>query len=104
MKDKELKLEEIEVSHTLCGYIARPSFLFIIEEIKRELKRIHIYGCRCNERLKAKTERSTRLSYNRLRGGLGDLKIETRLRDERFENVMGACVIKKLQTLHQCLE
>jgi hypothetical protein len=31
MKDEELKIEEIEASHTLCGYIARPSFLFIIE-------------------------------------------------------------------------
>ena len=40
-------------------HIARPSFLFIIEEIKQELKIIHIYGCRCNERLKAKTETCT---------------------------------------------
>ncbi len=65
MKDKELKLEEIEASHTLCGHVARPSFLFIIEEIMRELKRIHIYGCRCNERLKAKIEGSTRHAYTR---------------------------------------
>ena len=28
------------------------------EEIKRELKRIHIYECRCNERLKPEVEDS----------------------------------------------
>ena len=32
------------------------------EETKRELKRILMYECRCNERLKAKTEVSTPLS------------------------------------------
>ncbi len=29
----------------------------------------------------------------RFRGGLEHLKIETRLRDERFESVKGECVI-----------
>jgi len=38
-------------------------FILFIEEINRELKRLHIDGCRWNERLKAKTEGSTRLSY-----------------------------------------
>jgi hypothetical protein len=52
-----------------------------------------MYECRCNERLKAKTEGSTRLAYTRLRRGLGHLKIETMLRGERFENVMGECAI-----------
>ena len=33
------------------------------EQIKRELKRILIYECRCNERLKGKDEGSTRLYY-----------------------------------------
>ena len=33
------------------------------EEIKREVKRILIYECRCNARLKAKAEGSTRLAY-----------------------------------------
>jgi hypothetical protein len=49
------------------------------ETIKRELnnKRL-IYECRCDERLKAKAERSTRLAYTVLRGGLEHLKIETR--------------------------
>ena len=63
------------------------------EEKKRELKRIHIYGCRCNERLRAKAEGSTRLTYNGLRGGLEHIKIETRLSGERFESVKGECVI-----------
>jgi hypothetical protein len=40
------------------------------------------------ERLKAKAERSTRLTYTGLRGGLEHLKIETRLIDERFVSVM----------------
>ena len=34
--------------------------------------------------LKAKAEGSTRLAYTGLRGGLGHLKIETRLIDERL--------------------
>ena len=56
---------------------------------KRELQRIHTYECRCNERLKTKVEGSTRLTYTGLSGGLEHLKIETRLRDERFESVKG---------------
>jgi hypothetical protein len=63
------------------------------EETNRELKRILIYECRCNERLKVKSEGSTRLVYTGLRGGLEHLKIETRLRDGRFENLKGECVI-----------
>jgi hypothetical protein len=52
-----------------------------------------IYECRCNERLKGKTEGSTRLTYTGLFGGLEHLKIETRLRGGRFESVKGECVI-----------
>jgi hypothetical protein len=33
------------------------------EEIKRELQRILIYECRCDERLRDKAEGSTRLAY-----------------------------------------
>jgi hypothetical protein len=51
-------------------------------EKKRELKRIHKYGCRCNERLQSKTEGSTRFT-----GGLGHLKIETRLSKRREEEI-----------------
>ena len=42
---------------------------------------------------KPKTEESTRLTYTGLWGGVGHLKIETRLRGERFESVMGECAI-----------
>ena len=52
------------------------SFFVYYEEIKRELKRILIYECQCNERLKTKTEGSTRLTYTGLRGGLEHTKIE----------------------------
>jgi hypothetical protein len=33
--------------------------------------------------------------YYRLLGGMGHLRIETRLRDERFESEMGECAIYK---------
>jgi hypothetical protein len=36
-----------------------------------------IYECRCDERLKTKSEGSTRLTYTGLHGGLEHLKIET---------------------------
>jgi hypothetical protein len=49
------------------------------------------------ERLKAKAEGSTRLTYTGLRGGLKHLKIETRLIDERFASVMGECEIVTLK-------
>jgi hypothetical protein len=75
-------------------------FLFLFEflfvsfgEIKRELNRRLIYEYRCDERLRAKAEGSTRLTYTGFRGGLEHLKIETRLRDERFESLKGECVI-----------
>ncbi len=41
-------------------------FVFYYEEIKRELNRILIYECRCNERLRGKDEGSTRLTYTGL--------------------------------------
>ena len=52
-----------------------------------------MYEYRCDERLKSKTEGSTRLTYTGLRGGLEHLKTETRLLDERFASVMGECMI-----------
>jgi hypothetical protein len=74
--------------------IALITFIFIVyyEETNRELKRILIYECRCNERLKANAEGSTRLVYTGFRGGLEHLKIETTLTGERFESVKGECV------------
>ncbi len=50
--------------------------------IERELKGIHIYGCRCNERLKVKTEGSKHLGNTGLCGGRGHVKIETRIKLE----------------------
>ena len=45
--------------------------------------------CRCDERLKARTEGATRLAYTGLRGGLEHLKIKARLINEMFASVMG---------------
>ena len=39
-------------------------FVYYEQKIKRELKGIHICGCRCNVRLKVKTEGSTCLAYD----------------------------------------
>jgi hypothetical protein len=52
--------------------------------MKRELKIRPIYECRCDERLKIKTEEFTSLTYTGLIVGLEHLKIETRLIDEMF--------------------
>ena len=52
-----------------------------------------MYECRCDERLKPKVERCTRLTGSGFHRGLEHLKIETRLIDERFESVMSECVI-----------
>ncbi len=49
--------------------------------------------CRCDERLKVKTEGATRLTYTGLSGGLEHLMIETRLTNEMFVSVIGECVI-----------
>ena len=51
---------------------------------KRDLKRRPTYEYRCDERLKAKSEGSTRLTYTGFREGLEHLKIKTRLTNERF--------------------
>ena len=63
------------------------------EEIKRTLKRRPIHECRYDERIKTKTEGSTRLAHTGLIGELEPLKTETRLINERFVSVMGECVI-----------
>jgi hypothetical protein len=47
-----------------------------------------VYECRCDERLKTKSEKSTRLSYTGLLGELEHLKIKTRLIDQMFASVM----------------
>jgi hypothetical protein len=53
------------------------------------------YVCWCDERLKTKTEGSTRLAYTGLLGGLEHLKTETRLINEMFVSVMGECVTRR---------
>ncbi len=68
---------------------------FYYESRKRELKTRPTYECRCDERLKTKSEKSTRLSYTGLFGELEHLKIEARLIDEMFVSVMGEYVFLK---------
>ena len=65
------------------------------ESIKRELKTRPIYECRCDERLKSKTEESTRLTYTVFLGELEHLKIKTRFINEMFASVMGEYVFLK---------
>ncbi len=70
--------------------------LFVyFESRKREPKTKPIYECRCDERLKTKTEKSKRLTYTGLHGELEHLKIMTRLIDEMFASVMGEYVFLK---------
>jgi hypothetical protein len=63
------------------------SFVYY-ESIKRELQKRPISKCRCDERLKTKSEESTRLTYTGLLGELENLKTKTRLIDEKFASVM----------------
>jgi hypothetical protein len=63
--------------------------------MKRKINHYREYlhvSVRVMRRLKAKTEGSIHLVYTGLRGGLEHLKIETRLRDGRFESVKDECV------------
>jgi hypothetical protein len=69
------------------------TLFFYYESIKRELKRRLIYEYRCDERLKTKTEESTRLTDTGLVVELEHLKIQTRLIDEKFASVRGECAI-----------
>jgi hypothetical protein len=65
------------------------------ESINRELKTRPIYECRYDERLKTKTEESTRLPHTGLLVELEHLTIETKLIDEMFASVMGEYVFLK---------
>ena len=71
------------------------SLVVYYESIKREVKIKPISECLSDERLKTKTEESTRLTYTGLLGELEHLKIETRLIDEMFASVMGEYVFLK---------
>ena len=64
------------------------------ESIKRELKRRLIYECRCDERLKTKSEESTYLADTGLVVELEHLKTKTRLIDKKFASVRGECEIQ----------
>ncbi len=63
------------------------------ESIKREIKIKPFSECRCDERLKTKSQESARLTYTGLLGELEHIKIKTRLIDERFVRVKGEYVI-----------
>ena len=100
--DKKVLLAVVDVSKqvcythpqkSVCVHYTHPQKSVGMCVMKREINRILMYECRCDERLKDKPERSTRLVYTGFRGGLEHLKIETRLIDERFPSVMGECVI-----------
>ncbi len=54
-----------------------------------------MHECRCDERLKTKAEKSTRLAYTGFLVELEHLKITTRLIDEMFASVMGEYVFLK---------
>jgi len=47
------------------------STVYLLKEVKRELKRIHIDGCRCNERLNGKTELRRDLNASHTLGCVG---------------------------------
>ena len=67
----------------MCGPIHLRTVVYY-ETIKEEIKIKPISECRCDERLKTKAEESTRLSDTGLFGQLEQLKIKTRLIDEKF--------------------
>jgi hypothetical protein len=73
--------------------------LVYYESINSEIKIRPMYECRCNERLKTKPEESTLLTYTgwigELEQTLEQLKIKTRLIDEKFTIVMGEYVFLK---------
>ncbi len=65
------------------------------ESRNREVKTRPMYECRSDERLKTKSEKSTRLGYTGLFGELEHLKMKTRLTNEMFPGVMGEYVFLK---------
>ena len=92
---------DLRTSHTLgCAGNWNRFFYFLFiyyeQQIKRDLEGKHVCGCRCHERLKAKTDGSTCLGYTGLIGELEHLKIETRVLGESFESVMGECDLEAI--------
>ena len=78
-------------------------FVVYNETIKGELNKRLICECRCDEKLKAKAERSTRLVYNMLSGGLEHLKIETRLRNGHFRSPIFSFFLEKKMVLKKAI-
>ncbi len=67
-------------------------FVFVYYESKnQELNRRLIYECRCDERLKVKTEESTRLSYTWITRGTGSLEHQDTLNRREVDECDG-CV------------
>ena len=72
MKDETLKRRDLNVSHTLgC------------KTYSTTVSQVVVYEYRCDERLKTKTEESTRVSDTGLVVELEHLKIKTRLTNEK---------------------
>jgi hypothetical protein len=65
------------------------------ESRKQDLKTRPIYECRCDERLKSKSKKSTHLTYTGSYGELEHLKMKTRLINEMFASVMGEYMFLK---------
>ena len=61
-----------DVSLTILPQWTHTRLVVYYEETKREVKRILIYECRCNERQKVKGEGSIRLGYTRRDYSVGD--------------------------------
>ncbi len=76
---------------SICLLLLDKTILYS-ESITRELQTRPINEGRCDERLKTKTEESTRLGYTRLFVEIEHLKTKTRLIDEMFPIVMGEYV------------
>ncbi len=88
--------QDLNLTRFRSNIIIFRSYFVYYESIKRELKIKPISECRCDERLKTKAEESTRLAdigLLRELEHLKNLKIKTRLIDEKFASVMGECVI-----------
>jgi hypothetical protein len=86
-----------EISRVITVEISVVCIVVHYETIKEELQTRPTKTCRvirrCDERLKTKTEESTRLVYTGFLGELEHLKIKTRLIDERFPSVMVECCL-----------
>jgi hypothetical protein len=74
---EDYKLRDVRSSYTRC--------LLWIDEAKSNIK--PMYECRCNGRLQ--TKRFTRLANTGLVVELENLKIKTRLTNEKFASVKG---------------